>query len=62
LRIADPNGGDEPSLSVGDVVRTGDNLYPQYEVVAISGDRAWIRDIQYRTDNIVPICALRKDA
>ena len=39
---------------VGDLVRSGTNLYPHYHVIAISGDRAWVRDSQYNTDHIVP--------
>jgi hypothetical protein len=45
---------------VGDLVRTGDNLYPHYEIVAISGNRAWIRDLQYDTDDVVSVEGLRR--
>jgi hypothetical protein len=41
--------------AVGDVIRTGDNINPHYEVIATSGDRAWVRDVQYGTDHVVPI-------
>jgi hypothetical protein len=41
--------------TVGDVIRTGDNLHPNYEVIATSGDRAWVRDVQFGTDHVVPI-------
>jgi hypothetical protein len=44
-----------PIIDVGDLVRTGENLYPHYEVIAVSEDRAWVRDIQYGTDQIVPV-------
>ena len=43
------------ALNVGDFVRTGENLYPHYEVVAVSGDRAWVRDVQFGTDQVVPV-------
>jgi hypothetical protein len=42
----------------GDIVRTGENLYPEYRVIATSEDRAWVRDVQYGTDHIVPIGTL----
>jgi hypothetical protein len=44
-----------PTIDVGNLVRTGENLYPQYQVIAVSEDRAWVRDIQYGTDQIVPV-------
>jgi hypothetical protein len=42
-------------IKVGDIVRSGENLYPHYRVIAIHGDRAWVRDVQYGTDYIVAI-------
>ena len=42
-------------LAVGDLVRTGRNFYPHYRVIALTDDRAWVRDVNYRTDHIVPI-------
>ena len=41
--------------SVGDLVRTGDNFRPHYEVIALAIDRAWIRDTQHGTDHVVPL-------
>lgn len=42
-------------VSVGDVIRTGENFHPHYEVIAMTEDRAWIRDTQHGTDHVVPI-------
>jgi hypothetical protein len=42
-------------ISVGDIVRSGDNRYPHYHVIATNGDRAWVRDVQYGTDHVVGI-------
>ena len=42
-------------LKVGDIVRTGDNRYPHYKVIAICSDRAWIRDVRYGDDHVVPM-------
>ena len=39
----------------GDVVRTGENLHPHYRVIAMNGDRAWVRDVQYGTDHVVQL-------
>jgi hypothetical protein len=62
LRVVDFSHDRAPELCVGDLVRTGDNLYPHYEIVAMSGDRAWIRDVQYGSDHVVPMGRLRKVA
>ena len=32
-------------VRVGDRVRTGPNFHPHFEVVAISGDKAWVRNV-----------------
>ena len=45
---------------VGDVVRTGDNLDPRYEIIALSGDKAWVRDVQYGTDQVIPLDGMHK--
>jgi hypothetical protein len=51
----DPLGASSPSVTVGDVVRTGENFHPHYRVIALTEDRAWIRDTQHGTDHIVPL-------
>ena len=52
---ADLRGAGAQSIATGDRVRTGDNFHPHYQVIALSGDRAWIRDVQYGTDHFIPI-------
>lgn len=47
-------------LSVGDMIRTGENLHPHYHVVALTEDRAWIRDTRHGADHIIPIDRRRK--
>ena len=32
-------------VAVGDIVKTGPNDYPRFKVIAIDGDRAWIRNV-----------------
>ena len=50
----------EAPIALGDVVRTGENLHPHFEVIATSGERAWVRDVQYGTDHIVMIAGCTK--
>ena len=52
---ADLLGEGTAHVSVGDVIRTGENFHPHYLVIALSEDRAWIRDTQHGADHIVPI-------
>ena len=47
-------------IAAGDLIRTGDNAYPRYRVVATNEDRAWVRDVQDGTDHVVPIARCRK--
>jgi len=48
------------SVAIGDLVRTGDNIHPQFHVIALTDDRAWIRDTQHGADHIVPIHRCRR--
>lgn len=47
--------GTTEGISVGDVIRAGENFHPHYQVIALTEDRAWIRDTQHGTDHIIPI-------
>jgi hypothetical protein len=42
-------------IAIGDLVRTGENFRPHYHVIAITDDRAWIRDTQHGLDHVVPL-------
>lgn len=54
--VVDNPSIDHPSaIAAGDVIRTGENSYPRYRIVAISDDKAWIRDVQAGGDHIVPL-------
>ena len=57
---ADLLGNAVVSVAAGQLVRTGDNFHPHYHVIAVTGDRAWIRDTQHGSDHIVPISQCRK--
>jgi hypothetical protein len=51
-------------VAVGDLIRTGENFHPHYQVIAMSEERAWIRELQHGTDHIVPVdrCQRIEDA
>ena len=53
--LEDVRGGRPPHATVGDIVRTGQNFHPHYRVIAVSADRAWIRDVQRGTDHVIPV-------
>jgi len=57
---ADLRGEISSHVTPGDLVRTGENFHPHYEIVALSEDRAWIRDTQHGTDHIIPIDRCRR--
>lgn len=50
----------EEEIRVGDRVRTGDNHFPHFEVVAIQGDKAWVRDLDTGADHITSLARCRK--
>ncbi len=49
-------------IVVGDVVRTGMNTVPQFEVLAVHGDKAWLRNVHTKADGIAPLSRCRKIA
>jgi hypothetical protein len=52
---ADLRGELAPSIAAGDQIRTGEEFHPHYQLIALSEDKAWIRDLQHGTDHIIPI-------
>lgn len=54
----DQSGSDE--LNVGDLVQTGPNLFPRFEIVAISGETVWVRNVNTRQDALLPASRCRK--
>lgn len=44
----------------GDIVRTGENFHPHYEVLAVHGDKAWVRNIQNGADFLALLSRCRK--
>ncbi len=53
---------DAEEIGVGDVVRMGNNLTPHYAVVAVSGEKAWVRNVQSGQDALAPLSRCRKVA
>ena len=47
-------------ISVGDLVRTGSNLFPHFEVLAVHGDRAWVRNTDNQADHLALLSRCRK--
>ncbi len=50
----------EEDIRVGDLVRTGPNLFPHYEVIAVHGDKAWVRNVQTGLDGLTSVNRCRK--
>jgi hypothetical protein len=47
-------------IVAGDLVRTGANAFPQFRVIAVCGDKVWVRDLQYGSDGITSVTLCRK--
>jgi len=43
------------AVRVGDIVKTGPNDYPRFKVIALDGDRAWIRNVASGDDAVVSL-------
>ena len=50
----------EEHIATGDLVRTGPNLFPHFTVVAIDGDKAWLRNVQTGMDALAALNRCRK--
>jgi hypothetical protein len=50
----------EEEILAGDLVRMGCNLFPHFEVIAVSGDKAWVRNIQDGADHLALLARCRK--
>lgn len=50
----------DEEIRVGDLVRTGPNLFPHFEVIAVHGEKAWVRNIQNGTDHLALVSRCRK--
>ncbi|HYE46254.1 MAG TPA: hypothetical protein VEA44_10830 [Caulobacter sp.] len=50
----------EEDIQVGDMVRTGPNLFPHFTVIAVSGDKAWVRNTSNGLDGLALLSRCRK--
>jgi len=50
----------EEEIRTGDLVRTGPNLFPHFEVVAVHGDKAWVRNVSDGSDHLALLSRCRK--
>lgn len=50
----------DEDIQAGDLVRTGPNLYPHFEVLAVHDDKAWVRNVQNGADHLALISRCRK--
>jgi hypothetical protein len=49
----------DEEICAGAVVRMGQNLFPHFMVLAVRGDKAWVRDLETATDHIALIARCR---
>jgi len=56
----DHDRGYDEEISPGDIVRTGPNLFPHFEVLAVHGEKAWVRNISDGADHLALISRCRK--
>ncbi len=47
-------------IEAGDLVRTGTIAFPHYRVIAVHGDKVWLRDVQYGSDGITSLNLCRR--
>lgn len=50
----------EEEIRVGDIVRTGINFFPHFEVLAIHGEKAWVRNVQNGGDHLAILARCRR--
>jgi hypothetical protein len=47
-------------IQAGDLVRTGPNQFPHFSVIAVSGDKAWVRNVSTGADALALVSRCRK--
>jgi hypothetical protein len=56
----DHERGYDEEIAPGDLVRTGANLFPHFEVLAVHGDKAWVRNTANGADHLAMLSRCRK--
>ena len=57
--ISHERGYDE-AIEVGDLVRTGPNHHPHFTVIAVDGDKAWVRNVLNGGDSLALVSRCRR--
>ncbi|HSV02875.1 MAG TPA: hypothetical protein VLI41_06680 [Phenylobacterium sp.] len=52
----------DEDIRAGDTVRMGANFHPHYAVIAVHGDKAWVRNVQTGEDHLAELTRCRKVA
>lgn len=47
-------------IQAGDLVRTGANSFPHFHVIAVYGDKAWVRNVDSGLDGLTALSRCRK--
>lgn len=50
----------DEEIQAGDLVRTGLNLFPHFQVIALHAGKAWVRDVQTGVDHLTLLSRCRK--
>jgi len=50
----------DEEIRPGDLIRTGANLFPHFEVLAVHGDKAWVRNVSNGSDHLALLTRCRK--
>jgi hypothetical protein len=50
------------TILAGDLVQTSPNQFPQWRVIAVHDDKAWLRDVQTHADGVAELGRCRKVA
>jgi hypothetical protein len=58
----DHDRGYDEDIRVGDLVATGANMFPHFEVIAVHGDKAWVRNVANGADHLALLARCRRIA
>lgn len=47
-------------IQAGDIVRTGQNFFPHFEVLCVHGEKAWVRNVQTGADSLALLSRCRR--
>jgi hypothetical protein len=55
-----PEAGEAGRIHIGDVVRTSANHYPHFSVIAINGEKVWVRNVETGQDSLTMLARCRR--